>query len=129
MSKAITPILAIIAVGSTAFSVVQWNARTAAEAASAERDNRLSALEQSLKDALAAAAKAKDALNSEAENVARLKKERDDAKEASKQVAAAAAGAAGVSAPTAADRSRNLISAMSWETSRRALTIPSNARR
>ncbi len=101
MSKAITPILAIIAVGSTAFSVVQWNARTAAEAASAERDNRLSTLEQSLKDALAAAAKAKDALNSEAENVARLKKERDDAKEASKQVAAAATAAAGVSAPVA----------------------------
>ncbi len=103
MSKAITPILALVAVGSTAFSVVQWNARTAAEAASAERDSRLAALEQSLKDALAAASKAKDALNSEAENVARLTKERDDAKEASKQVAAAAAGAAGVSAPTAAD--------------------------
>ncbi len=103
MSKAITPILALVAVGTTAFSIVQWNARTAAEAASAERDNRLAALEQSLKDALATAAKAKDALNSEADNVARLKKERDDAKEASKQVAAAAAGAAGVSAPTAAD--------------------------
>ena len=101
MSKAITPILAIIAVGSTAFSVVQWNARTAAEAASAERDNRLSALEQSLKDALDAAAKAKDALNSEAENVARLKKERDDAKESSKQVAAAATAAAGVSVAAA----------------------------
>ncbi len=95
MSKAITPILALVAVGSTAFSVVQWNARVAAEAASADRDSRIAALEQSLKDALDAAAKAKDALNAEAENVARLTKERDDAKEASKQVAAS-----GTAAPT-----------------------------
>lgn len=93
MSKAMAPILALVAVGGAAFSVVQWNARSAAEAAAADRDRRIAAMEQSLRDALDAAKKSADELGIEKDNVARLKKERDAAQEKSKQIATDVPGA------------------------------------
>lgn len=87
MNKALTPILAVAAVGGAAFGILQMNARSSADAAAAERDQRLSNLEKSVRDALDAANKAKDELATERENVARLMKERDDARAQSKAVA------------------------------------------
>ncbi len=91
MSKALAPILALAAIGGAAFSYMQYNARSAAEAAAEERDLRISALEQSMRDAADAAKKAQDELALEKENVARLKRERDDALEKAKRVAASGA--------------------------------------
>ena len=88
MSKALPSILAIAACGAVAFALIQYNARSAAEAADAERKRSLAAAEQSLRDALDAAARARDELAAEKENVARLKKERDDALAKSKLAAA-----------------------------------------
>jgi hypothetical protein len=99
MSKALASILAVAAIGGAAFSFVQFHARSAAESAAAERERRIAALEQSLREALDAAGKSKDELGIEKENVARLKKERDDALEKSRQVAASAPGAAGDAKP------------------------------
>lgn len=90
MSKALIPVLALAAIGGTVFSVLEWNARASAEAAAAERDQRIAALEQSLRDALDAANKAKSDHSAELENTARLKKERDEAQEKAKNVATAA---------------------------------------
>ncbi len=64
------------------------NARSTAQADAAERDRRIASLEKSARDALDAANKAKDDLASEQANVARLKKERDEAQGESKSVAA-----------------------------------------
>ncbi len=97
MNKALAAILALAA-GAVAFSVVQWNARSAAEAAAAEREQRMAALERSLRDALDDAKKSKDELALEKDNVARLKKERDDALEKTK-LAASAPSAAGAPGP------------------------------
>ena len=91
MSKAPIFLLAVAAAGA-AFSFVQWNARSAADAAAAERDRRIAALEQSTRDALDAAKKAQGELANEKDNVARLTKERDDERAKSKQLAAAAPG-------------------------------------
>jgi len=44
MSKALLFFLAAAAAGSAAFSFVQWNARSAADAAAAERESRIAAL-------------------------------------------------------------------------------------
>lgn len=87
MSKALTPVLALAAIGGAVFSFTQWSARAQAEAAAVALNQRIASLEQSLKDALDAANKAKDELGTEKDNVARLKKERDDAQEKAKQVA------------------------------------------
>jgi hypothetical protein len=87
MSKALLPVLAVAAIGGAAFSFIQLQARSAAEAASAERDRRISALEQSLREALDAAKLARDEAGMEKDNAARLKKERDEALAKSKQVA------------------------------------------
>ena len=97
MSKAPAPILAVVAIGAAAFAVFQFNARSAAESAAAERDRRITALEQSLREALDAAKKSQDELGIEKDNVARLRKERDSAVEKSKQVA----GTPGASGPDA----------------------------
>ncbi len=99
MSKALASIFAVAAIGGAALSYVQWNARSAAESAAAERDRRIAAMEQSLRDALDAAKKSADELGVERDNVARLKKERDAALENSKL--AAAAGTPGAPAPDA----------------------------
>jgi hypothetical protein len=80
--------LALAAIGGAVFSFSQWNARAATEALLAERDAKISAMEKSLADALAGAAKAKGDLDSELANVTRLKTERDEANEKAKQVAA-----------------------------------------
>lgn len=93
MSKALVFLLSAAALGGAAFSFVQWNARSAADAAAAERDRRIAALEQSARDALDAAKRSQDELALEKENVARLKKERDEAIAKSKQIAASAPGA------------------------------------
>jgi hypothetical protein len=79
MSKALPSIIAIVAAGAATFAVIQFNARSAAEAAALERQRSLAAAEQSLREALDTAARAKDELAAEKDNVARLKKERDDA--------------------------------------------------
>lgn len=92
MSKALVFLLSAAALGGAAFSFVQWNARSAADAAAAERDRRIAALEQSARDALDAAKRSQDELALEKENVARLKKERDEASAKSKQIAASAPG-------------------------------------
>ena len=92
MSKALVSLLAAAAVGGTAFSLVQWNARSAADAATVERDRRIAALEQSAHAALDAAKKAQDDLAVEKANVARLTKERDDALAKAKQLAVSAPG-------------------------------------
>ena len=102
MNKVLTPVLALAAIGGAAFSFLQMNARSAAESAAADRDKRIAALEKSLSDALDAANKAKGDLSTELENVARLKRERDEAKEKSKLVAAAES-AGEPKAPAAAD--------------------------
>ena len=79
MSKALTPVLALAAIGGAVFSFSQWSARAAAESALAARDAKIAAMEVSLADALAAASKAKGDLDSELANVERLKLERDKA--------------------------------------------------
>ena len=94
MSKALAPVLAVVAICTSVFAVVQFNARSAADAAAAERDRRIAALEQSLQDALDAAKKSKDEIGIEKDNVARLKKERDAAMEKSNQVADAPSASA-----------------------------------
>ena len=93
MNKVLASILAVAALGGAALSYVQWNARSAAEFTAAERDRRIAALEQSLREALDAAKKSADELGVERDNVARLKKERDAALEKSKQIAAGTPGA------------------------------------
>lgn len=108
MSKALLFFLSAAAAGGAAFSFVQWNARSAADAAAAERERRIAALEQSARAALDAAKKAQDDLAIEKENVARLTKERDEARAKSKEIAAAAPGtpaAAGDAKPQADFRS------------------------
>ena len=99
MSKALAPILALVAVGGAAFSFFQWDARLRAEALFAERSRYFDSLEQSLFEARADAKKSADELAIERENVTRLKKERDAALEKSKQVADA--GTPGAQAPDA----------------------------
>ena len=93
MSKAPVFLLAAAAAGGAAFSFVQWNARSAAEAAAAERDRRIATLEQSARNALDAAKRSQDELALEKENVARLKNERDEAIAKSKQTVASTSGA------------------------------------
>ena len=79
MNKVLTPILAIAAVAGALFSVSQWNARAALEAAALENSQRISALEKSLQEALDAAKSAKDDLAVQKLNAERLTTERDDA--------------------------------------------------
>lgn len=99
MSKALVPILAILAAVAVAFAVVQLDARYAAEAGAQLRQHHLAAAEEALREASNAATKAMDELAAEKENVARLKKERDDALARAKQASSlSAAGAAGADA-------------------------------
>ena len=93
MNKTLGSIFAVAALAGAALSYVQWNARSAAESTAAERDRRIAALEQSLREALDAAKKSADELGIEMDNVARLKKERDAALEKSQQIATGVPGA------------------------------------
>ena len=79
MNKVLTSVFAVVAVGGVLFSLTQWNARATAEAAFAERDLRIAALEKSLRDALDALNSAKDDVSVQKLNAERLAKERDDA--------------------------------------------------
>jgi len=95
MKKVLVLLLTIAAVAGAAFSFIQWNARATADAAVAERDRRIAALDRSAREALDAAKKAQDELASQKENVARRTKERADAIAKSKQLAAASPGTPG----------------------------------
>ncbi len=79
MSKVLPSILAVAAAGAVAFAVIQFNARSAAEAAALERQKSIAAAEKALREATEASAKAQEELAAAKENIARLMKERDDA--------------------------------------------------
>lgn len=79
MSKAVPSILAVAAAGAVAFAIVQFNARSDAEAEALKRKQSIIEAEKSLSKALEDVTKAQEALALEKENVARLKKERDEA--------------------------------------------------
>ena len=125
MSKALLFFLSAAAAGGAAFSFVQWNARSAADAAAAERELRIAALEQSARAALDAAKKAQDDLAIEKENVARLTKERDEARAKSKETPQPRPARP----LRRAMRSRRLTSAACSADLQRHSTIPSSARR
>ena len=80
MSKALTPILVIATASGAIFSIMQWNARAAAESSLAELNQRLAKLEKSALDAQDAAKTAKEEASIQKENAERLTKERDEAR-------------------------------------------------
>lgn len=87
MNKIILPVLGVVAIGAGAFGVVQMNSASALQTNLAELNARLTQLEKDRDLAMQQRAKALADAETAMEDIARLKKERDDAKARAKEMA------------------------------------------